>query len=65
LLSNDAQWRKSSRSSTNGNCVEVRRIADTVEVRDTKDRQGPTLRFPTAQWHTFVTAVHSGEFDVD
>ena len=65
MLSSDTPWRKSSRSSTNGNCVEVRRIADTVEVRDTKDRQGPTLSFPAAAWRSFVAAVHSGDFDLD
>lgn len=64
MLSSDAQWRKSSRSSTNGNCVEVRHVADAVEVRDTKDRQGPILSFPAEAWRDFVTAVHSGEFDL-
>jgi hypothetical protein len=29
----------------NGQCVKVRRVNDTVEVRDSKDRSGPTPRF--------------------
>jgi hypothetical protein len=56
-------WRKSSRSNNNGACVEVRRIADAVQIRDTKDRTGPMLSFPANAWHGFVAGVHNGEFD--
>jgi len=59
----DATWRKSSRSSTNGSCVEVRRVAAAVEVRDTKDRSGPVLTFTADSWRSFVGAVHVGDFD--
>ncbi len=59
----NADWRKSSRSSTNGACVEVRRLDSVVEVRDTKDRGGPILRFTASAWREFVDAVHSGYFD--
>jgi Domain of unknown function (DUF397) len=44
----DATWRKSGYSGGNGGgCVEVgvQEQAVRVLVRDTKDRQGPVLRF--------------------
>jgi uncharacterized protein DUF397 len=59
----DATWRKSTRSNNNGSCVEVRRSAGGVEVRDTKDRSGPVLTFSTDAWRDFVGAVHEGAFD--
>ncbi len=59
----DGEWRKSTRSSTNGSCVEVRRSARTVEVRDTKDRGGPVLAFPAQAWRDFIGDVRAGHFD--
>jgi Domain of unknown function (DUF397) len=60
----DRNWRKSTYSSTNGSCVEVRRLSHVIEVRDTKDRNGPVLSFSTESWHNFVRSVHKGEFDL-
>ncbi|TMM41860.1 MAG: DUF397 domain-containing protein [Actinobacteria bacterium] len=57
-------WTKASRSGGNsGECVEVRRHDGTVQVRDSKDPDGPVLTFPPAEWHAFVHALTSGEFD--
>jgi hypothetical protein len=51
-------WRKSTYSSGNGGeCVEVAGHANRVLVRDTKDRQGPTLAFSPAAWRRFAEQV--------
>jgi hypothetical protein len=59
----DATWRKSSYSGGNGgNCIEVggQAAAGRVLVRDTRDRQGPVLRFTPAAWKRFADQVRSG-----
>ncbi|MGN9809732.1 DUF397 domain-containing protein [Micromonospora sp. BQ11] len=53
----DSQWRKSTRSGSNGACVEVRFADHTVEVRDSKDRSGRTLRFDGSTWLTFLAQL--------
>jgi hypothetical protein len=58
----NAEWRRSSRSGTQGNCVEVRVIDDTIEVRDSKNPDGPILRFTFAEWTAFVGGAEDGEF---
>lgn len=52
-----SEWRKSSRSGDNGACVEVRRSSDVIEVRDSKDRNGPKLRFSPAEWDAFLAGL--------
>ena len=54
-------WRKSTYSGGNGsNCVEVGGSTPVVLVRDTKDRQGPALRFTPDAWRRFADRVRSG-----
>lgn len=53
-------WRTSSYSGEEGNCVEVGWGADEVGVRDTKDRDGGTLRFETEAWDRFVRSLNDG-----
>ncbi|BCB81798.1 hypothetical protein GCM10022251_14710 [Phytohabitans flavus] len=56
-------WRKSSRSYSNGNCVEARHDAATVQMRDSKERGGPVLGFGRDHWQEFLEGVQLGEFD--
>ena len=58
------EWRKSTYSSSNANCVEVRASAAGVAVRDTKHREGPSLGFTPDEWQAFVQGVKHGEFDL-
>jgi hypothetical protein len=53
----NATWRKSAHSGTNGNCVEVANTADGVAVRDTADRAGVVLQVPAAEWNRFKAAL--------
>ena len=59
-----AAWHKSTRSSGNGNCVEVAVVDDTVGVRDTKNREGGMLVFSAAEWSVFLSGAKNGEFDL-
>jgi hypothetical protein len=57
-------WRKASASVSNGNCVEAAPIpGGGVAVRDSKDPEGPMLRFTAAEWSAFAEGMVAGEFD--
>jgi uncharacterized protein DUF397 len=59
-----AEWLMSSRSSQDGNCVEVaRNLPGLVVVRDSKRRDGLVLVFGSRQWTSFVAAAKAGAFD--
>lgn len=55
----DRDWFKSSRSSSNANCVEVRFAGEAVGVRDSKDRGGPALAFTVPAWASFLSGLPS------
>ena len=56
-----AQWRKASKSSSNGgNCVEVaRNLPRIVAVRDSKNPHGPVLTISRDDWADFITSLRS------
>lgn len=57
------EFRKSSYSEPQENCVEVAAGADAVAVRDSKDLDGPVLSFTRDEWSAFLAGVKAGEFD--
>jgi hypothetical protein len=57
----NAVWVKSSRSFSNGNCVEVAELpGGSVGVRHSKDPDGPVLQFTRGAWHAFLGATRRG-----
>ncbi|WP_380281257.1 DUF397 domain-containing protein [Kitasatospora purpeofusca] len=59
-MSGDLVWFKSSYSGGEGGaCVEVAEAAESVLVRDSKDKSGPQLAFSPAAWQSFVEFARS------
>jgi hypothetical protein len=56
-------WRTSS-FCTNGACVEVAIVDESVLVRDSKDATRPALVYTRTEWQDFLAGVKGGEFDV-
>jgi hypothetical protein len=56
-----SQWSKSSYSSSNANCVEVRGQGERVGIRDSKNPDGPVLSFGTEEWDAFIEGIKNGE----
>ncbi|WP_084216488.1 DUF397 domain-containing protein [Pseudonocardia spinosispora] len=53
-----ATYRKSSHSTSTGDCVAVGRVGQWIGVRDTKmGPSGPVLAVPRSSWAAFVAAV--------
>ena len=63
-MSGHEQWIKASMSDDQGgSCVEQRTIDGMIEVRDSKDRSGPVLRFTRAEFEAWLDGARKGEFD--
>lgn len=52
-------WRKSSHSGQDSDCIEVGGDAGRIRVRDTKDRGGPVLSFSADAWRAFGDQVRN------
>jgi hypothetical protein len=60
----NAIWTKSSLSFSNGNCLEVTELpGGSVGVRNSRDPDGPVLRFTQGEWDAFLGGARLGEFD--
>jgi hypothetical protein len=58
----EARWKKATASGA-GDCVEAR-TEGVVQVRDSKDKDGPVLSYTPAEWDAFLDGVRKGEFDL-
>jgi hypothetical protein len=57
-------WVKAALSDGSTSCVEMRRHAGAVEVRDTKDHgTGPILRYTATEFKTWLSGAKNGDFD--
>ena len=58
------EWRTSSASGGNGDCVEVAPLPNGgAAVRDTKNPDAGIQRYSKSEWRAFLVGVRSGEFD--
>ena len=63
-MESDIGWMMSSRSSGNGgSCVEARRHAGSIEVRNSKAPDAGMVRFTLEEWDSFLDGAKKGEFD--
>ncbi|MFL1378908.1 MULTISPECIES: DUF397 domain-containing protein [unclassified Nocardiopsis] len=51
------EWRKSTYSNCEGNCVEVREGARGADVRDTRHREAGHLSFDPVEWSALLYSV--------
>jgi Domain of unknown function (DUF397) len=56
IVDGHVEWRKSSHSIANGDCVEAASTGEIV-VRDSKDPDGPILRYSVNAWRAFVASL--------
>lgn len=56
-----SDWRRSSRSSGNGACVEIAVVGGAVAVRDSKRAGGPALVFAPREWRSFLDSAAGGD----
>jgi hypothetical protein len=59
-----AVWKKSQRSNSQGQCVELARLdASTVAIRNSRDPQGSSLIFDVDSVREMIAQLRTGRFD--
>lgn len=58
------EWTKSTYSDSSANCLEVRRIGVVIEVRNSRDPNGPVVKFTMGEWQAFLGGAEDGEFNI-
>ena len=56
-------WIKATASQDGVDCVEMREHEGHIEVRDSKNPEGPGLRFTPGEWAAWLDGAKKGEFD--
>jgi hypothetical protein len=60
-----AQWRKATRSVSNGGCVEIAaNLPGVVAIRDSKRPEGGAHVVPRERFAAFLEAVMRGQYDL-
>lgn len=63
-MTDDTDWIMSSRSTGNGgSCVQARRSAGLIEVRNSKHPDAGSVHFTSEEWDSFLDGAKKGEFD--
>ena len=60
LTGQNPRWRRSSHSGGGNDCVEIAAVTAGTAVRDSKNPDGPRLRFGDRGWTAFVGVVCAG-----
>jgi hypothetical protein len=63
MSNTDTPWIKASASGSQGNCVQMRLHSGTVEVRDSKNPDGPVHAFTRDEFAAWLDGAKNGEFD--
>jgi predicted secreted Zn-dependent protease len=64
LTFSNVLWRKSSRTGSGGNCVEVATVNGLTGVRDSKNPSQAVLMSSSCQWESFIQGIKRGKFDL-
>lgn len=56
-------WVKSQFCDTSS-CVEAMRVENEIWMRDSKDPDGPILKFPAREWSQFMADINKNKSDL-